>query len=225
MLIASIRKTLPDFTLDVDIKCGDGILVLSGPSGAGKTTLLHCIAGLRLPDEGSIRLGDKALFDASRGTNLPPRERGIGYVFQDYALFPHMTVQQNVLYPLSARPRSRKPSSIIAEGILQMLRIDHLVQRYPWQISGGEQQRVALARALMAEPDLLLLDEPWSSLDENTRAGVKDDLVKLQRFWQIPFILVTHDYRESSHMGECLYLIRGRITNPSTAVLEEECFS
>ncbi|MEW6081825.1 MAG: ATP-binding cassette domain-containing protein [Bacillota bacterium] len=223
MLVASVKKALPDFTLDVDLRCDGGILVLSGPSGAGKTTLLDCIAGLRRPDEGSVMLDGKTLFDASRGIDLPPRRRGIGYVFQNYALFPHMSVRQNVLYPLSIRGRPRRRLRPGAQEVLDMLKINHIAHRYPRDISGGEQQRVALARALMTAPDLLLLDEPWSSLDEETRAVVRDELVRLQRFWRIPFVLVTHDYRASGSMGQLLCLDQGRLRKAGEPILGVCC--
>ena len=211
MLKVRLRKKLPDFTLEADFQCGGGILVVFGPSGAGKTTLLDCLAGLQRPDEGWVELGDRVLFDAKRGINLPPRRRRIGYVFQNYALFPHLTVRDNVAYGMR---RHRSPDGryrpAVAE-VLETLRLAHLQDRYPAQLSGGEQQRVALARALLSEPDLLLLDEPWSALDEETRAAVRAEVLDLQRRWQIPFILVTHDREEAETLSDrILHLERGR---------------
>lgn len=219
MLRVRLRKKLPDFTLDVDFAWQSGILVVFGPSGAGKTTLLDCLAGLQRPDEGLIELNGRTLFDSQQRVNLPPQKRRIGYVFQNYALFPHMTVKENVMYGLGGHCKcaaQRYRLSVLQ--VLETLRIVHLQDRYPAQLSGGEQQRVALARALMTEPDLLLLDEPWCALDEETREQVRNEVVQLQRYWQIPFILVTHDRREAHTLGEMvLYLERGqqRLEHPS----------
>ena len=221
MLTVRLRKKLPDFTLEVDFEWHNGILVVLGPSGAGKTTLLDCLAGLQRPDEGRIDLCGRVLFDSDRGFNLPPHKRGIGYVFQNYALFPHLTVKANVMYGLNRRCKcevDRYRLSVLE--VLEALRITHLQDRYPAQLSGGEQQRVALARALMTEPDLLLLDEPWCALDEGMRAAVREEVVNLQRRWQIPFILVTHDRREAETLGEMIvHLDRGkqRLERPLTA--------
>lgn len=207
-----LRKKMPEFTLEVDFEWGNGILVLFGPSGAGKTTLLDCVAGLQRPDEGLVELGGRVLYDSEQGINLPPQERGIGYVFQSYALFPHLTVKDNVMYGLKRKCKcgDRRYRLSVFE-VLEALRVTHLQDRYPGQLSGGEQQRVALARALMAEPDLLLLDEPWCALDEETRAAVREEVVGLQRRWEIPFILVTHDRGEAETLGEMiLHLERGK---------------
>ncbi|HHY96011.1 MAG TPA: ATP-binding cassette domain-containing protein [Firmicutes bacterium] len=212
MLKVTLQKKLPDFTLRVDFDWENGILVVFGPSGAGKTTLLDCLAGLQRPDEGRIELRGRMLFDSATRINQPPQRRRIGYVFQNYALFPHLTVKQNVMFGLGGgcKCEDRRYRLSVLE-VLEVLRIVHLQHRYPTQLSGGEQQRVALARALMTEPDLLLLDEPWSALDEDTRAAVRDEVVGLQRRWQIPFLLVTHDRQEAEALGEMiLHLQQGR---------------
>ncbi|MEW6048198.1 MAG: ATP-binding cassette domain-containing protein, partial [Bacillota bacterium] len=146
MLSVRLRKKLPDFTLEVDFEWEDGILVVFGPSGAGKTTLLDCLAGLQRPDEGRVELGGRVLFDSERGINLPAQKRGIGYVFQSYALFPHLTVKDNVMYGIRrCKCRDNRYRLSVLE-VLEALRITHLQNRYPAQLSGGEQQRVALAR-------------------------------------------------------------------------------
>ncbi|MGB9885687.1 MAG: ATP-binding cassette domain-containing protein [Moorellales bacterium] len=211
MLKVRLRKRLPDFALEADFQWGGGILVVFGPSGAGKTTLLDCLAGLQRPDEGRVQLGERVLFDSERGIDLPPRRRRIGYVFQNYALFPHLTVRANVGYGRQHRGAGDGRYRPSPDEVLAALRIDHLLDRYPAQLSGGEQQRVALARALLSEPDLLLLDEPWCALDEETRAQVRAQTLELQRRWQIPFILVTHDREEAESLGDCLLCLeRGR---------------
>lgn len=201
MFKARFSKKLPTFELDVDISLSHGILALVGPSGAGKTTILQCVAGLQTPSWGEININDKLVFSSEQGANIPIRKRRIGYVFQDYALFPHMTVVSNVVY---GKPqKGSTPHKVLnVTNILEMLKIEHLRNRYPNQISGGEKQRVALARALMTEPELLLLDEPLSALDQDTRSTLQQELLKLQAQWQIPFILVTHDIREAEMLGD-----------------------
>lgn len=201
MLKARFGKKLPGFELKIDIALKNGILVVTGPSGAGKTTLLQCIGGLQKPSWGEILIGSRLLFSAEQGTNVPVRNRRIGYVFQDYALFPHMTVAKNVVYGISKEHNMRN-IILTVSGVLNMLKIEHLRNRYPGQISGGEKQRVALARALMTAPELLLLDEPLSALDQDTRSMLQQELRKLQRQWQIPFILVTHDTQEAKRLGD-----------------------
>jgi molybdate transport system ATP-binding protein len=201
MIKARFGKKKPGFELNIDIALHNGILAVVGPSGAGKTTMLQCIAGLQKPSWGEIHIGDRLIFSSDQAVNIPARNRRIGYVFQDYALFPHMTVEKNVVYSMSKEDNKR--SKILAvSNMLNMLKIDHLSKRYPNQISGGEKQRVALARALMTAPELLLLDEPLSALDQDTRSMLQHELRKLQTQWQIPFILVTHDIREAELLGD-----------------------
>ena len=208
MIKAKFGKQLPYFQLQTEIALADGILVVVGPSGAGKTTLLQCIAGLQTPMWGEIAIGERILFSSGQQINIPARQRRIGYVFQDYALFPHMTVEKNITYGSSKQGGSSK---VLLTRILDILKIDHLRKRYPQQISGGEKQRVALARALMTAPDLLLLDEPLSALDQDIRTILQQELRKLQTEWKIPFILVTHDMQEAELLGDQIYRIdKGR---------------
>ena len=212
MLKVTIEKKLPDFTLNVDFSVGNYILVLFGPSGCGKTTILRSIAGLIKPDRGQILLGEKALFNSESGTHLPPQARRVGLMFQDYALFPHMTVAKNILYGV------KKSSGSMIDHyhkILKLFKISHLETRHPKELSGGEKQRVALARALMAEPEILLLDEPLSALDNETRLKLQDELISIQQLWQIPFLLVTHDPVEADKMGgkNLIHLFEGKKTN------------
>ncbi len=212
MLELSITRQLADFQLDISLKANNDILVLFGPSGCGKTTTLRCIAGLDKPHQGLIRLHGHTLFCSETNVFIPPRDRNIGYMFQDYALFPHMNVQKNILY--GVKKQTVKTRDMFAE-LTSLLKIHPLLTRGIARLSGGEKQRVALARALMAEPKLLLLDEPLSALDSETRLTLQDELKAMQRLWQIPFILVTHDRTEALKMGDqILFLDKGREITP-----------
>lgn len=193
MLTVDITKKLKIFTLNGQISVGNEIVVLFGPSGSGKTTLLNCIAGLTHPDRGTIKLNRKILYQENRKT-LPVQKRNIGYLFQDYALFPHMTVKKNIHY-------SMKDAALV-DKLLDVVGIRSLLASYPNQISGGEKQRVALVRALAMKPNALLLDEPFSSLDEKTRIECQDELIRLHNTWNIPIIMVTHDFDEATKVGD-----------------------
>ena len=208
MLEVNINKRLSHYDLEVDFTVGNEILVLFGPSGSGKTTILHSIAGLTKPDEGSIKLETKTFFE-SPDNYLPVQDRNVGLLFQDYALFPHMTVGNNIRYGMK---RKEEGHSVVLDQLLQVLGIQQLLPKYPHQISGGEKQRVALARALATEPSILLLDEPLSALDKQTRIECQDELIRLHSIWKIPFIIVTHDMEEAEKLGDrILFLDRGKI--------------
>ena len=155
------------------------VSILFGPSGAGKTTILRCLAGLEPVTRGRIRHGDEMWVDAETGVFLPPQKRSVGYLFQDYALFPHLDVGRNVGYGLGGLPHAERAARV--EATCSMLGLDGLVDRKPAQLSGGQQQRVALARVLVRQPELLLLDEPFSSLDAGTREEVRSELAHLLR--------------------------------------------
>lgn len=204
MLSVDITKQLPDFTLQIQFTIQQDILVLFGPSGCGKTTTLRCIAGLLKPDAGHIEHEGRTLFDSASHTFIPPRDRQVGYMFQDFALFPHMSVRRNIWYGA----KKRGPETVqMYEKLVNLLKIEYLVNRHIGQLSGGEKQRVALARALMAEPKILLLDEPLSSLDHSTRLELQAELKQMQQLWGIPFILVTHNPEEANTMGSRLLFI------------------
>ena len=205
MLTVRARKRLPHFTLEVDFEVRDEVLVLFGPSGAGKTMTLRMIAGLERPDAGEIRLDGRVLYAREPRAWVPPRARRCGFVFQDAALFPHLDVSRNVLY--GAPAKSPEARDRLGE-LLGRFRIAHLADRWPSQLSGGEVQRVALARALMADPDVLLLDEPFTSLDAEARREAQDVVLQAHETWRIPFVFVTHDRAEAERMGDRMLFLR-----------------
>jgi molybdate transport system ATP-binding protein len=197
------------------------VTVLFGPSGAGKTTLLRCLAGLEKPGEGFIRYGDETWFDAGRSLCLPPQPRRLGYLFQDYALFPHLSVEANVSYGLRSMSKPERLARV-AE-VLERLGIEELRSRHPGQISGGERQRVALARAVAPRPRLLLLDEPLSALDAPTREKLRVELRKQLLQLDIPAIVVTHDRTEALALADLLVVMaegRVRQTGPAHEVFQ-----
>jgi molybdate transport system ATP-binding protein len=204
MLEASLTKKLWHFTLDVQLKADNQILILLGPSGSGKTTVLHLLAGLFKPDEGFIKINDRILYSSGEKINNPPQSRNVGYLFQNYALFPHMTVRQNVFYGLKSKGCRQDGFALDPLELLDSFGVGHLIDRYPSQLSGGEKQRVALARALVVQPNLLLLDEPFSALDRNTRISLRQELKKLHQQWQIPFVLVSHDEEDAKFLGDVI---------------------
>jgi molybdate transport system ATP-binding protein len=220
MLEASLTKKLWHFSLDVQLKADNQILILLGPSGSGKTTILHLLAGLLKPDEGFIKINDRILYSSGEKINNPPQSRNVGYLFQNYALFPHMTVRQNVFYGLKSKGCRQDGSALDPLELLDSFGVGHLIDRYPSQLSGGEKQRVALARALVVQPNLLLLDEPFSALDRNIRISLRQELKKLQRQWQIPFILVSHDEEDAKFLGDVIVtLVNGQTRKNSLKVV------
>ncbi len=199
MLDVEIRKTIPGFSLEAHFSINEEILAILGPSGSGKTITLKCVAGLLQPDEGHIELNGRVLFDSARRINLPAKLRKIGFVFQNYALFPHLTVYENTAYGI--RGRSREEVQTRVASLLGKMRILGLAQRYPRQLSSGQQQRVALARALSHEPELLLLDEPFSALDTPRRERLEFELLALQRSYKGEILFVTHDLAQGYKIG------------------------
>jgi molybdate transport system ATP-binding protein len=217
-LHARVRKRFTadpsDFTLDVDFIASAGITILFGSSGAGKSTLLDCISGLVAPDAGHIEASGQVWFKEnshnSTRVNLPVPKRNAGYVFQDLALFPHLSVKKNVEYGLAHLTRKQRSGS--AASILETLRISHLANRKPDEISGGERQRVALARALVTNPTILLLDEPLAALDAATKSKILDDLRAWNAAHRIPILYVTHSREEVFALGDrAIVLEQGKI--------------
>jgi molybdate transport system ATP-binding protein len=198
------------FTLGVTFDALAGVTILFGPSGAGKSTLLDCIAGLLRPDAGRIAVGETILFDSDARVNVPPQHRRVAYVFQSLALFPQMTVEENIAYGLKRLAKSERAARI--DEILRSFRIVHVRERSPSQISGGEQQRVALARSLVTMPRVLLLDEPLSGLDAELKVSIMEDLRVWNAVQKIPILYVTHTRDEVDALGErVIVLDHGRI--------------
>jgi len=206
MLEVNIRKNFHQGTMvKAGFRVNNGeILVLFGPSGSGKTTILNMIAGFLKPDEGEIILDNTHLFKTKR-TNLPVQKRMIGYVVQDYALFPHLTVRANISYGLKEK---NMLSDEKINSLINVTKITPLLNKYPWQLSGGEKQRVALVRALIRKPKILLLDEPFSSLDQELKEELYPELLMIKKEWEIPMILVTHDQKEAEYLGDKIYYLR-----------------
>lgn len=197
-----------DFNLDM--RDGEFVSFL-GPSGCGKSTTLRMIAGLERPTEGVIRLGDTVVSNAEDNTFVPPEKRDIGMVFQSYAVWPHMTVADNVAYPLKIQKVAKEERAKRVEEALKMVHLDQYSSRYPSQLSGGQQQRVALARALIARPGLLLLDEPLSNLDAKLRESMRFEISSLQKKLGITVIYVTHDQSEAMTMSDRIVVMNGGV--------------
>ena len=206
MLSVTTRKQFGDFILDADWTSDQPIVALVGPSGSGKTLTLQCIAGLITPDSGRIVSAGRTLFDSGGRVNLPPQQRRIGYVFQGYALFPHMTVARNIAYGVPRGMDGRDRASERTKRIIDRLGISPLSSRYPSELSGGQQQRVALARALATDPDVLLLDEPFSALDAPLRRELSAELSQTLREWGKIAVLVTHDLPEAYQIADMVVL-------------------
>jgi molybdate transport system ATP-binding protein len=215
MLKVKIKRALPGFDLDVDFALNRELLAILGPSGSGKTMTLQCVAGLTKPDEGHIEINGKVLFDSTTGINLPPQRRRVGFVFQNYALFPHMTVTQNVAYSIRHLPASEVNEKV--GHLMNIMNIVPLAGRYPKQLSAGQQQRVAIARALAPDPEVLLLDEPFSALDSQLRERLELELLALQREYRGSMLLVTHDLAEGYKLGSQIAIYQsGRISQCDT---------
>ncbi len=209
-LLVDIKKRLKGFRLEVSFEADKDILGILGASGSGKSMTLRCIAGIETPDEGKILLGNRVLFDSKRKINLPCQQRRVGFLFQNYALYPHMTVNKNIgfsLTGLSAAQKAEKISRAVA-----MMRLEGLENRYPSQLSGGQQQRVALARALVIEPEVLLLDEPFSALDEYLRNQMVNQLRDSLEDYTGATLFVTHNMEEAYRLCKSILVIdQGRI--------------
>ena len=194
------NKEKTEFLIDVSFSVGSGFTVLTGASGAGKTTVLKLVAGILTPDEGLIKLDSQTFFDSAQKINLSIQTRRVGFVFQDYALFPHLTAEKNIAYGVKANDGKSRTEK--AREMLSLFHIEHIKNRLPQEMSGGEQQRVALARALASEPLIVLLDEPLSAVDVETRSKLLDEIENAQNQANIPFIYVTHNESEAERLGK-----------------------
>ena len=210
-LFVDVRKDFGNFKLDVTFTAENGITSLLGASGCGKSMTLKCIAGIEKPDEGRIELDGDVLFDSERGINLPPQQRKVGYLFQSYALFPNMTVRQNILCGL-CREHDRQVKEKRLQEMLRLLQLEGLEKHRPSQLSGGQQQRVALARILVSDPHMLLLDEPFSALDYHLRDSLKIELRDLLQDFGREVLMVTHDRNEAYNMSSMIAIMdKGRL--------------
>ena len=230
MLKVKIKKQLENSLLDVDFDTDEGILGLIGASGSGKSMTLKCIAGIERPDEGLIVLDDKVLFDSSKGINVRPQDRRIGYLFQNFALFPQMTVKKNILVSVN-KMYDREAKESKASAIIDLLGLKGLENKYPSEISGGQQQRVAFARIIVNEPDFLLLDEPFSSLDAFLRWNIAKELKAMIKKLDKKAIFVTHNINEvyflcknaiALHDGKEIErnTVKDLIDNPNTEIVK-----
>ena len=207
-LVAGKRRF--DLELEYALQAGS-FLGVRGPSGSGKSTLIRCLAGLERPDAGFIRMGGETWFDSGSRAFTKPRSRRVGLVFQDYALFPNMTVLGNVMYARASEARARE--------LIELARLGDCASQFPRELSGGQKQRTALARALAREPELLLLDEPLSALDEELRESLGDELARIQRLTGITAVMVSHSRSETSRLcTEVLELRSGRLNDDGIAV-------
>ncbi|HEV2331099.1 MAG TPA: molybdenum ABC transporter ATP-binding protein [Verrucomicrobiae bacterium] len=210
LLLKKISVALASFTLEVDVEIRGRLTVVFGPSGAGKTTLLDLVAGLRRAQSAFIQMDDQVLTDTARRVFVPPRHRGIGYVPQDLALFPHLPVRQNLLY--GQKSGNGANPALTLDRVVEVLEIQQLIQRRVTDLSGGEKQRVAIARALLSSPRLLLLDEPLASLDIPLRTRIIPYLARVRDEFRVPMLYVTHDRFETLALAdEMVVLVNGKV--------------
>jgi molybdate transport system ATP-binding protein len=206
VIVLDFRLWQGSFTLDISVRLDRLVTALFGPSGAGKTTVLDAIAGLRTPASGAITINNRVLFDSAARINVATHRRHVGYVAQDVALFPHMSVRRNVLYG------RREGQKLSLPAVARMLEIEGLLDRRVPQLSGGERQRVALARALMSAPELLLLDEPLAAVDIERRRRILPYLERVRDELRVPIVYVTHDRSEASQLADEVIVLReGRL--------------
>lgn len=206
----SLKKRLQDFSLDIELHLGNEIAVLFGPSGSGKTITLKMLSGIIKPDRGMITINGRDIFNSEKDINVPMRSRKIGYLFQEHALFPHMTVFENIECGILNLPKTKRRDKVLL--LLDLMRLAGLENRYPAEISGGQRQRTALARTLAVEPDILLLDEPFSALDNQVKEKLRQELISIHERYPITTLLVTHDTEEAFMLGERIAVINnGRL--------------
>ena len=215
MLEVALRKRLGNFQLDAAFAAPGGLITLFGPSGSGKSLTLQAIAGTIDPDAGRIALDGQPIFDSSSGLRLPAQKRRVGYVPQHYALFPHLSVADNIGFGLARLPRRTRWQRVAA--LLDSFRLKALAERRPRQLSGGQQQRVALARALAVQPGLLLLDEPFAALDAALRGALREELARVQKRWNVSMLIVTHDLPDVFALGQQVVVYdNGRVIQQGT---------
>lgn len=201
-----VNITLPRKNFDIVIKedFSDGITGIFGPSGSGKTSLMHAISGLATPASGSISIDDRCVFDTEQKINVPIDKRNIGYVFQEGRLFPHMSIEKNLLYGVKKGVKNK----ISFEEVVKLLNLEHLLSSRPSQVSGGERQRTALGRSLLSSPDILLLDEPFSAVDTNLRNQILPFIIRIQQKVNIPILVVSHDLPDLLKLTDTLCIIK-----------------
>lgn len=220
-----LRSRGRTFELNCTFSSKEQFVVLFGASGSGKTTTMRAVAGLDRPDTGKIIAGGRILFDSKKGIDIPARQRNIGYLFQDYALFPHLTVAKNIAFALQPsfwRSLSREEERRVDE-FLSLFHVADLRDAMPSEISGGQRQRVALARALIRKPDLLLLDEPFAALDPNLRSRLRSGLLDIQKHFNIPVMLISHDPEDVDIFAETLVVYdAGKVTTLVANYKEEK---
>jgi molybdate transport system ATP-binding protein len=214
-LSVEVFKQVNGFTLDIEWQIGNELAVLFGYSGAGKSMTLQLIAGLMKPDKGFVRLNNRSIFDSASNTDLLPQERSVGYVFQDLALFPHMTAFNNILFGSNGLCKSEKRKR--AGDMIEAFHLEGLEKKYPAELSGGQKQRVAFARALIRRPDVLLLDEPFSALDNPIRIEMRRFLRDIKNRFDVPIVLVTHDVTEAFTVADTVIVYsNGKVVQMGT---------
>ncbi len=219
MLAVNLVKRLGPLMVEASFSCrSPGVTALSGPSGAGKTSVVNMLAGLLTPDEGSIVLEGRTLFDSRSGVNLPPERRRVGYVFQEGRLFPHLSVRGNLRYGLRLTPRPERWADF--DQVVDLLGLGGLLERWPGRLSGGEKQRVAIGRALLASPRLLLMDEPLASLDARRKDEVLGYLARLAGALSIPTVYVSHQPEEILRLADCVALMENGLLGVQAGIEE-----
>jgi molybdate transport system ATP-binding protein len=207
-LEVALHHRLGDFTIDIAFRTDSVATALFGPSGSGKTTVLHAIAGLLRPERGRIVFDGRVMLDTAEGVFVPPYRREVGYVFQDGRLFPHLTVRQNLLFGrYFARRRQHRDDGMTLDNVVGLLGIEHILSRRPANLSGGERQRVAIGRALLAEPCMLLMDEPLAALDAARKAEILPVLERLRDVSRVPILYVSHDVAEVSRIAKTVIVM------------------
>jgi len=209
LLEAVLKKRRGSIDIHVKLRVKRGVLALVGPNGSGKTTTLDMLAGLTQPDHGKVVLEGMVLFDSEADINVPPEHRNVGYIFQNYALFPHMSVRSNVAFGLKMRGIGGARASERTDEVLELLGISHLANKKPRELSGGEMQKVALARVLVLTPRLLLCDEPFSAMDSTAKRMARAELKRVLRELDIPAVLVSHDPQEVRSLADDVYTMSG----------------